>query len=263
MGSTLGPRQQRRELTVLVTGFAPFRGFPKNPAWEIADSLPEYLPPADPSPPSPGEASSATLDTSFPLVRIVVYHKPIPVTYADVNAVVPTLWDAQARREHYDLAVHIGMAGAEILYKLEACAHRDGYIYKDADGQLLPEKPREDWSGLPAVLDTDVDVADVAERWKAHCPMHTKTIISHDPGRFICDYIYYSSLAELANRNEEKRVVFMHVPDNFNEKAVAYGTEVCLALIRSLVESKLAKEKIQAAVEDPQPAAEAEATVAS
>ncbi|KAL2885317.1 peptidase C15, pyroglutamyl peptidase I-like protein [Ceratocystis lukuohia] len=228
MAPGLEDQQQRpRELTVLVTGFAPFRGFPKNPAWEIADSLPEYLPPPRPNPScdAKGDGDGGSLSSiDFPHVRIVVYHEPIPVNYSQVRSIVPNLWDTQKRGEHYDFGIHIGMASSEIMYKLEACAHRDGYVKEDDDGQSPPKEPREDWANLPPVLNTDVDVADVAAKWKANCPTHTKTVVSHDPGRFLCDYIYYSSLAELANRKEERRVVFMHVPDNFNDEAVAYGT---------------------------------------
>ena len=62
--------------------------------------------------------------------------------------------------------------------------------------------------------------------------------VSTDAGHFLCDYIYYTSLAELFKRHEERRVVFMHVPDSFSKQAVLDGRDVCMALIRSLVGSK-------------------------
>ncbi|KKA29530.1 hypothetical protein TD95_003553 [Thielaviopsis punctulata] len=223
--------ENQKQYTVLVTGYGPFRGFPKNPSWEIADSLPEYLPL-----PTDSEGNS----TTSPLIRIVVYHEPIHVGYDAVREIVPRLWDVEARGEHYDFCVHIGMAGAEIEYKLERLAHRDGYSSKDVDGKLL-DQTKDNWGHLPSELHADMDTEDVMKRWEKNCPQHTKLRLSDDPGRYLCDYIFYSSLALLTDRKEEKRVVFLHVPDNFNVKAIEYGNRVCLALIKSLIESKIAK----------------------
>lgn len=63
--------------------------------------------------------------------------------------------------------------------------------------------------------------------------------ISEDAGRYICDFTYYSSLAHLLKAGEERKVVFLHVPADASEGAVATGRELALQLIRSLVESKL------------------------
>ena len=77
-------------------------------------------------------------------------------------------WDESARGEHYDFAVHIGMAGAEKIYRLEKRAHRDGYTGEDLNGEY-PDPDDPVWDGLPSVLETDVDVEDVVARWKNYC----------------------------------------------------------------------------------------------
>ena len=61
---------------------------------------------------------------------------------------------------------------------------------------------------------------------------------SEDAGRYLCDFIYYSSLAELWKRDEERRVVFLHVPVESDEAAIARGREVLIELIRALVQSR-------------------------
>ncbi|KAK3334945.1 hypothetical protein B0H65DRAFT_534151 [Neurospora tetraspora] len=65
-----------------------------------------------------------------------------------------------------------------------------------------------------------------------------KLVISEDPGRYLCDFIYYSSLAELHKRKAEKRVVFLHVPCKLGKDGeyVRIGQELMLGLVRSVVE---------------------------
>jgi pyrrolidone-carboxylate peptidase len=66
-------------------------------------------------------------------------------------------------------------------------------------------------------------------------------VISEDAGRYLCDFIYFSSLTHLLKANEKRNVVFLHVPADASDKAITTGRELTLQLIRSLVESELAK----------------------
>lgn len=65
-----------------------------------------------------------------------------------------------------------------------------------------------------------------------------KLVISEDPGRYLCDFIYYSSLAELHKRKMEKKVVFLHVPCELGKDGeyVRIGQELVLGLVRSVAE---------------------------
>lgn len=74
-------------------------------------------------------------------------------------------------------------------------------------------------------------------RIRANVLQHTDIRISEDAGRYLCDFIYFSSLAHLAKREEEKRVVFLHVPVEADEAALKTGIEVTIELIRALVQS--------------------------
>lgn len=60
---------------------------------------------------------------------------------------------------------------------------------------------------------------------------------SEDAGRYLCDFIYYSSLARLWKRHEKRRVVFFHVPVDSDQESLLEGKEVTIALIRALVQS--------------------------
>ena len=62
--------------------------------------------------------------------------------------------------------------------------------------------------------------------------------ISDDPGRYLCDFIYFSSLAHLHRRRERRRAVFLHVPSSCSDEALQRGTDLTLQLIRAICESE-------------------------
>ncbi|WYZ34562.1 hypothetical protein EsH8_I_000838 [Colletotrichum jinshuiense] len=241
MGSQIDSQD---EFTVLVTGFGPFKAqYPINPSWEIAHSLPAYLPPLRAKNPKdhPSEPSSLPL----PAVRILVHPEAIRVNYQTVRALVPQLWDP-ATHPRIDAAVHIGMAGPRLFYSVERRGHRDGYTFPDVDGNRLDDEDRRKeegddwvWHGMPHEIETNLDLDDVLARWKTHSPEGSDLRISEDAGHYLCDFIYFSSLAHLWKAHKHRRVTFLHVPSDGSEEAVAKGTELAVQLIRSIAESEL------------------------
>ena len=77
---------------------------------------------------------------------------------------------------------------------------------------------------------------------------HMDLRISEDAGRYLCDYIYFSSLAHLEKAGEEKRVLFLHVPSDSSERSIEIGRELVLQLVRSVVESEMVRREKKAAV---------------
>ena len=64
--------------------------------------------------------------------------------------------------------------------------------------------------------------------------------ISEDAGRYMCEFIYYSSLAHRLKQQKPRKVVFLHVPSDASAKSVAQGRELMINLIRAIVESEVA-----------------------
>ena len=65
------------------------------------------------------------------------------------------------------------MAGPRLFYEIENRGHRDGYKFADVDGEKLDEEEEKKsgnwiWEGMPEKLETDLDLADVLQRWKGH-----------------------------------------------------------------------------------------------
>ncbi|KAK4673209.1 hypothetical protein QC763_109800 [Podospora pseudopauciseta] len=265
--------EEEETINVLITGFAPFRtDFPINPSWEIAKSLPEYLPPP-PTPfrgipghvPPPGTATGTIPPNPtnppipLPKVRLLVHPSPIHVGYRAVRNLVPSLWHLDSpSTPKIDLAVHIGMAGPRGFYSIERRAHKSNYTMGDVDNNLLSDLDDESdphpWQDLPEELLSDLDMEDVLQRWRDHSPPYSDLRISEDAGHYLCDFIYYSSLAHLVKNNphERKRVVFLHVPSEASPAWVKVGRELCLSLVRGMVESEVVRRERGLKVEDHQ-----------
>lgn len=248
--------QDPKVVTVLVTGFGPFKSFTTNPSYLIARSLPEYLYPEpksfaiDAPAHFAGLAATRPILTTLPIIRLIVHPEQIRVAYATVAKVAPEL----IAKHDPDYIMHIGMAAGRDFFTLETLARRDGYKIKDVDekeGLTVGElKWRE--LDLPETIWTGWDENDVLARWRGDvartCPEDEKAVVrlSRDAGKFLCEFILYNSLAhramelphgdiELERRNG--KAAFLHVPGGIDEAAIARGRHVAEAAIRALVGS--------------------------
>jgi len=158
------------------------------------------------------------------------------VSYKSVRELVPKLWEGKK----IDYMVHIGMATGRRFYSVERRGHRDGYKMKDVNGEFLEDLDREEkhqtWAGMPYELQSSCNIDDIWRRWRVAL-QDTDVRVSEDAGRYLCDFIYFSSLAHLEKHGEEKRVVFFHVPVDVDEKSIQTGIDTIVELIRAMVQS--------------------------
>ena len=230
---------KQRPVTVLVTGFGPFQKvYPVNPAYEIARSLPEML---------------KTLTADGREVQIIGYGTPIRVCYEEVREFVPILHESYLGT--VDIVLHIGMASGRNFYTAELYGHRDGYTKnKDLDGRTLPvDDGLIHFGDCPAMMTTSLDYDEVLTKWKANLlslpessPGHSADCRpSEDAGHYLCDYIYYNSLAWFGRRSgkldggkaSDRPVLFLHVPAESDPETIEKGTQVTLALIEAMVDN--------------------------
>lgn len=134
------------------------------------------------------------------------------------------------------------MAGGRSFYTVETRAHRDGYKLRDVDGNDMEDDIvwREGFQS-PEILYSDLDAGgDVYERWRRYMEgldRGADVRVSDDAGRYLCDFIYYSSLVEAWGEEKDMKVLFLHVPGDTDEAAVERGRRVAVGLIRAMVES--------------------------
>jgi pyroglutamyl-peptidase len=178
----------------------------------------------------------------------------------------------------YDLILHCGV-GDEGHIAIEQLAHKCGYELEDVDGRKAPpvcleacnktSQPRRRAKGgggakqakadesrkrgfgvgyeefaeeIESVLDADA----VAEHLRKNGFEHVES--SRDPGRYLCDFIYYCSLAESMRRSCDRagatsnlrgdgkatpsKVLFMHVPPTGRPYSVKDMTGAMVEVIK-------------------------------
>lgn len=212
-----------------------------NSSWEIARRLPSHIDTTTNTIDSGDKCVSGNSTRKINSVRIFVYPEPIKVAYKTVRELVPKLWDSRK----IDFMIHIGMAANRNYYSIERRAHRDGYLMLDVDCMACPDLTERTvqgknwiWYGLPEEILSDIHVDDTWNRWRALTP-GVDVRISEDPGRFLCDFIYYSSLAELIKKGQARRVIFLHVPEETDDATIRKGITATVQLIKAMVRSEL------------------------
>ncbi|KAI9784258.1 MAG: hypothetical protein M1835_003619 [Candelina submexicana] len=139
------------------------------------------------------------------------------------------------------------MAAGRNFCTMETRAHRDGYTLRDVDGKGDEQggyfDAKGEWKmgiwekeGCPAVLETGCEVEEVWRRWKCDVP-DIDVRPSTDAGHYLCDFIYYASLAYNYKRaaGDPGPVMFLHVPGEAEEADIERGKEVAVSLIRAMV----------------------------
>lgn len=234
-----------RVFTILVTGFGPFQEkFPVNPSFEIAVRLPELL----------------IATPTHTAVRIIHHPSPIRVSFDTVRELVPKLHSEHAGT--IDAVLHIGMASGRKHYCIERYAHRDGYVKnKDLDGKIPPSNEGSTiFADCPAKMTTSLDYDDVLQKWQTNvlgiperfpgCDSEIKE--SQDAGHYLCDYIYFNSLAHTGRQSGQmegrgttlRPVLFMHVPAESDGDMLEKGTAVTVELIRAIADSYMKGSKV-------------------
>ncbi|KAJ9133113.1 hypothetical protein NKR19_g9179 [Coniochaeta hoffmannii] len=228
------------ELNVVVTGFSPWGSFaplpnlPINTSWQIAKSLPRVI-----------------FRASKPNVRILTYPSPIKTSWETARETVPILW--KANKSEYgiyvgpsdsktftiDAMVHLGMEDDNNApFSIEKKAYKTKYEDPDVDNKT----PSDDdlnggglWDKCPDTLETDLDIERVYKQVKAQLEdVNIRT--STNPGRYLCGYLYYSSLAALHAHGEKKRVTFVHVPPKHESEDIERGVMVITKLIQAIAD---------------------------
>ncbi|EJD41133.1 peptidase C15, pyroglutamyl peptidase I-like protein [Auricularia subglabra TFB-10046 SS5] len=212
------PPSSPRDVHVLITGFGPFSRTSDNPSWLASRPL---------------NGTKLTLDNG---TTVHITALEVRVVYASVlylvpgfharPPVIPPLPDLpQPPADGYDFVFHIGL-GASGAIAIEQQAHKSGYALPDVDGKLAPiitvdGKTGEALRGFAAGFEAfgkDLQTTINIEGLVAHLQEGDKNVrLSTDPGRYLCDFIYYCSLAESrrlpdAVSPKRSKCLFMHVP---------------------------------------------------
>ncbi|CAE6466067.1 hypothetical protein ACGC1H_006138 [Rhizoctonia solani] len=212
-------RPEKKRLRVLVTGFGPFKDIKTNPSWLAVKPLDnrtlKFNKPVGTAHPHAPKSRPVEIEAHISALEI-------PVTYSAVLNTIPPLHTSK----QYDVIIHAGVRSKMEGLAVERLAHKTGYNKPDAEDRLcdaIDMKPNTDDGGAEIErgfgrgfeqfgeeLETNVDVDGIVKHLKSKGLEHTSP--SDDPGRYLCDFIYYCSLACARKEGSNAKVLFLHVP---------------------------------------------------
>jgi len=264
------------DFRVLITGFGHFGPYKVNPSWLAVKPLHNLiLETSNSTPPKSIHITTFMVPVTYKDVLEI-----IPQLHARPPHLPSTVTDAPPPPpEGYDLILHVGVAPPD-LCRVESQGHKSGYRLKDADGELAPiigeystleestlskeeEAERErlgehqkqtkgrklrgfgkGYEEFDEVLVSDLDASEIVDRLKlAGCDYAR---LSNDAGRYLCDFIYYCSLAEQRRtdnkggiKSKNTKVLFLHCPPIDQPLSTEQVTE-CIQKLVIIVCDKLA-----------------------
>jgi pyrrolidone-carboxylate peptidase len=178
----------------VVTGFGPFDKIDTNPTETICRKLRSHL---QQSNCALGESlvRSEIIETSAEAAR-----QAVADIFVKCDPIIPTI------------IVHLGLNKDEVCFHLEQCAYNEAKFrvpdqrgYQPHSEPVVVDRPIEDF------IETTLDVQLLAERM-TEVYQNAGTVVSQDPGRFVCNYTYYRSLLFAQGRSNTTSL-FVHIPD--------------------------------------------------
>lgn len=88
--------------------------------------------------------------------------------------------------------MHVGVSGTAQELNLEAQAFNTGYCSFDITGQL--PKGGVCVEGCPQQLESAIDMRKICQNMNDSPCCDVVSCVSTDPGQYLCDFIYYTSL---------------------------------------------------------------------
>lgn len=179
---------------VVITGFGAFSGVPANPTEAIIDSLNDWC--------------LDGCDISKTTLVCSVEHLDQFLDDLDRN-------NLRGSPSQDILLVHLGVDSGSTSMKLETTAYNNMTFRVPDQNGFTPELLRiKDIAALDSPLESCLNVPALCEQLKRN---HWNVEISSDPGRYLCNYIYYKSLQLSTKRQESSRTgncqsIFIHVP---------------------------------------------------
>lgn len=166
---------------IFVTGFGPFAGHPINASQSAVELL-----------------AKGNLEEELG-VRLVT--EILKVEYDYVKKTVPQRWKDLVPK----LTIHVGVSSMSETLVLEQLAHNTGYEKKDNCGCVT--KDGVCYPGESDVIQSSIRMDLISSAVNKATSVKLPCAKSTDPGRFLCDFTYFLSLAE-----DKCRSAFIHVP---------------------------------------------------
>ena len=208
MATTTAINQANATRAFVVTGFGPFGGVEENPSTVIVRKIGSYLRSQDETH-SKNETSVAgqireclILETSARAVDEALERIQNDYCCSDSSKI---------------LLLHLGVGRSE-GFRLESCAYNEAtFRIPDIKGYQPKEQAIVSLDPVGHSYPTSLDLEALQKQMDEDFP-NISTVISIDPGRFVCNYVYCKSLevANIVNNTSTSssccESLFLHVP---------------------------------------------------
>jgi pyroglutamyl-peptidase len=169
-------------MKVVLTGFGSFHGVQKNPTEEIIQEIlnQKWIP-----------ENASSLTAQVIQVSSEASTQFINSTLKDYEEVV---------------AIHLGVDSSSTCFKIEQVAYNNMTFRVPDERGFQPDRENIEYdNNFDQPIFTSIPTTTICKELQ-DCGYDV--ILSQDPGRYICNYIYYKSLCS----SDKKISVFIHVP---------------------------------------------------
>jgi pyroglutamyl-peptidase len=184
--------QSSNNTKFVLTGFGPFGGVEKNPSTVLVQELTSFL-------------VQKKKDAEVCIEETIV----LETSVEDVCRTIDRLFVTNEQNRIY---LHLGVNYMGTGFQLEQCGYNDA-SFRIPDQQGYQPK---DTCIVPTIelgkrFNTRLNLEYLVQsQTQSHKMIETK--LSTDPGRFVCNYLYFYSLQKMQYCEKNPKVLFVHVP---------------------------------------------------
>jgi pyroglutamyl-peptidase len=183
---------------VMLTAFGPFQGVPDNPSMALLSELPSVL------------DQGWKAEVKERILKTLVIETSAEGAQEGIQQLEECLQQNSSSQGPV-VCLHLGVNRSADGFHIEACAYNDASFSIPDERQYRPngEKILKDaaWgTANRSLYNTDELVDQLSISFPA-----IESKVSTDPGRFVCNYLYYTSLSKLQGRLAEASL-FLHIP---------------------------------------------------
>lgn len=200
--SEKGRNQAAMQQPLLLTGFGPFPDTPRNISDPFVQALSQRL-------------------RSHNTIPAPIVCEVLPVDWARAPSRIRQLY----RHHRPRLGLHFGVSPEASGLVLEANAFNGCDGREDACGRTSPSELLRDAAGLQCEQ-TSLDVAKLASRLTTQ---GHKIGLSTDPGRYLCNAVYYTALRTAGECEPQTASLFVHIAASLETAGPAWDQALATA----------------------------------
>ncbi|KAF2077819.1 hypothetical protein CYY_000864 [Polysphondylium violaceum] len=175
-------------MKIYLTGFGKFNGVEDNPSTHIINNIKEYI---------------KDKTVKFDLQNVKVLEVSAEATKQFIQSI-----DEEIDPNEKILFLHLGVNSTSNTFALEKCGWNEATFRCPDECGWKPEKELIVNDSTLLKNETNLPLESISQSMVS---LNHSVCISNDPGRFICNYLYFYSLECLKNRKNSKSL-FVHIP---------------------------------------------------